>query len=98
MIETGIAQFLAIEDEAKAQSIWARKRIKFTAEITEINRKKATAIKARIAQFFHPITKHFSNKIEFIMDEIGEMPEMENLPKGNTKDFTSKIFSSSSIK
>ena len=60
-------------------------------ELTEINRKKAAAIKARIAKFFHPITKHFSNKIEFIMDEIGEMPEMENLPKGNTKDFTSKI-------
>ena len=60
-------------------------------ELTKINRKKAAAIKARIAQFFHPITKHFSNKIEFIMDEIGEMPEMENLPKGNTKDFTSKI-------
>ena len=38
MIETGIAQFLAIEDEAKAQNIWARKRIKFTAEIIEIER------------------------------------------------------------
>ena len=34
----GMAQFLAIEDEAKAQNIWARKRIKFTAGITEINR------------------------------------------------------------
>ena len=38
MVDTGMAQFLAIEDEAKAQNIWARKRIKFTAEITEINR------------------------------------------------------------
>tara|TARA_B100001093_G_scaffold277557_1_gene265277 strand:+ start:518 stop:1069 length:552 start_codon:yes stop_codon:yes gene_type:complete len=38
MIDTGMAQFLAIEDEAKAQNIWARKRIKFSAEITEIYR------------------------------------------------------------
>ena len=38
MVDKGVAQFLAIEDEAKAQNIWARKRIKFTAEITEINR------------------------------------------------------------
>ena len=36
MIETGMAQFLAIEDEAKAQNIWSRKRIKFTAKIIEI--------------------------------------------------------------
>ena len=33
------AAFLVIEDEASAQNIWARKRIKFDAEITEIERK-----------------------------------------------------------
>ena len=38
MMETGVAQFLAIEDEASAQNIWARKRIRFTAEIIEIER------------------------------------------------------------
>ena len=39
MLKTGQAQFLAIEDEATAQNIWARKRIRFTANIIEINRK-----------------------------------------------------------
>ncbi|MGC6496951.1 MAG: hypothetical protein ACON4I_03470 [Candidatus Puniceispirillaceae bacterium] len=38
MIDAKMAQFLAIEDEAKAQNIWARKRIKFTAEIIEIKK------------------------------------------------------------
>ena len=39
MMEAGKAAFLVIEDEASAQNIWARKRIKFDAEITEIERK-----------------------------------------------------------
>ena len=58
---------------------------------TERNRKKLQAIKKRIAKFLHPITKHFSNNIKFVSDEISKMPEMKNLPKGNSKDFTSKI-------
>lgn len=37
----GTASFLLIEDEASAQNIWARKRIKFSANITEISRKDA---------------------------------------------------------
>jgi putative heme iron utilization protein len=39
MLKTRQAQFLAIEDEATAQNIWARKRIRFTANIIEIDRK-----------------------------------------------------------
>jgi hypothetical protein len=58
---------------------------------TERNRIKLQAFKNRIAKFFHPISKHFSNNIKFVSDEISEMPEMKNLPKGNLKDFTSKI-------
>ena len=58
---------------------------------TEGNRIKLQAFKYRIAEFFHPISKHFSNNIKFVSDEISEMPEMKNLPKGDLKDFTSKI-------
>ena len=58
---------------------------------TERNRIKLQAFKNRITKFFHPISKHFSNNIKFVSDEISEMPEMKNLPKGNLKDFTSKI-------
>ena len=38
MMESGVSQFLVMEDEASAQNIWARKRIRFTAEIIEIDR------------------------------------------------------------
>lgn len=38
MLASGKAAFLVIEDEASAQNIWARKRIKFNAEIFEMNR------------------------------------------------------------
>ena len=38
VLAAGKAAFMVIEDESKAQNIWARKRIKFTAEIIEINR------------------------------------------------------------
>ena len=38
MLAAGKAAFLVIEDEASAQNIWARKRIKFDAEIIEIDR------------------------------------------------------------
>ena len=33
------ATFLVIEDEDRAQNIWARKRIKFNSELSEIDRK-----------------------------------------------------------
>ena len=39
MLDSGKAAFLVIEDEGQAQNIWARKRIKFNAEIHEIERK-----------------------------------------------------------
>lgn len=39
MLDAGQAAFLVIEDEAAAQNIWARKRIKFDAELYEIDRK-----------------------------------------------------------
>ena len=39
MLAVGKAACLVIEDEADAQNIWARKRIKFDSEITEIERK-----------------------------------------------------------
>ena len=58
---------------------------------TERNRIKLQAFKNRITKFFYPISKHFSNNIKFVSDEISEMPEMKNLPKGNLNDFTSKI-------
>ena len=33
----------------------------------------------------------FSNKIDFVQDELKDLPELKNLPKGKIKDFTSKI-------
>lgn len=39
MLAAGKAAFLVIEDEGSAQNIWARKRIKFDSELTEIDRK-----------------------------------------------------------
>ena len=39
MLAAGKAAFLVIEDEGKAQNIWARRRIKFDAELYEIERK-----------------------------------------------------------
>ena len=39
VLEAGKGTFLVIEDEASAQNIWARKRIKFNADIVEIERK-----------------------------------------------------------
>lgn len=38
MLTAGKAAFLVIEDESSAQNIWARNRIKFDAELHEINR------------------------------------------------------------
>jgi len=39
ILESGEGAFLFIEDENAAQNIWARKRIKINAHITEIERK-----------------------------------------------------------
>ena len=39
ILESGEGAFLIIEDEQSAQNIWARKRIKINAKITEIDRK-----------------------------------------------------------
>jgi hypothetical protein len=60
-------------------------------KVTKRNQEKLKAAINEIAKFFHPITKSFSNNIRFVSKEISEMPEMKNLPKGNTKDFTSNI-------
>ena len=38
VLAAGRAAFMVIEDESKAQNIWARKRIKFDSELTEIDR------------------------------------------------------------
>ncbi|MGC6452411.1 MAG: pyridoxamine 5'-phosphate oxidase [Candidatus Puniceispirillaceae bacterium] len=38
MLKAGKAAFLVIEDEDKAQNIWARRRLKFDANIIEIDR------------------------------------------------------------
>ena len=38
MLASGKAAFLVIEDEASAQNIWARKRMKINADIIEIDR------------------------------------------------------------
>lgn len=38
MLAVGRAAFLVMEDESEAQNIWARKRIKFNAQINEIVR------------------------------------------------------------
>ena len=38
VLAAGKAAFMVIEDESKAQNIWARKRLKFDSEIIEINR------------------------------------------------------------
>jgi len=38
VLAAGKAAFMVIEDELKAQNIWARKRLKFNSEISEIKR------------------------------------------------------------
>ena len=38
MLVAGKAAFMVIEDESKAQNIWARKRLKFDSELIEIER------------------------------------------------------------
>ena len=38
VLAAGRAAFMVIEDESKAQNIWARKRIKFNSELSEIDR------------------------------------------------------------
>lgn len=38
MLDRGTAQFMVIEDEATAQNIWARHRLKFTARIDDVPR------------------------------------------------------------
>ena len=38
VLAAGKAVFMVIEDEAKAQNIWARKRLNFESELVEINR------------------------------------------------------------
>lgn len=37
------------------------------------------------------VFSRFGNNIAFVQDELKDLPELKNLPKGNTKDFTSKI-------
>lgn len=39
ILEAGRGAFMMIEDESSAQNIWARKRMKINADITEIDRK-----------------------------------------------------------
>ena len=39
MLVAGKAAFMVIEDESKAQNIWARKRLKFDSGLVEIDRK-----------------------------------------------------------
>ena len=41
MLAAGKAAFLVIEDESSAQNIWARRRMKFDAELHEIDRKSS---------------------------------------------------------
>ncbi|MGB1825479.1 MAG: hypothetical protein ACPHLN_03480, partial [Candidatus Puniceispirillaceae bacterium] len=38
VLGAGKAAFMVIEDESKAQNIWARKRLKFDSELVEIER------------------------------------------------------------
>ena len=38
VLAAGKAAFMVIEDESKAQNIWARKRLKFDSELVEIDR------------------------------------------------------------
>ena len=37
------------------------------------------------------LKKIFGNKLVFVRDELSDIPEMKNLPKGNLVDFTSRI-------
>ena len=38
VLAAGKAAFMVVEDESKAQNIWARKRLKFDSEVVEIER------------------------------------------------------------
>lgn len=46
---------------------------------------------APVKKFLSPVTDRFSNKIIFLQEEISKFPEMNDLPEGNKRDFTSKI-------
>ena len=37
------------------------------------------------------LKKIFGNKLVFVRDELSDIPEMKNLPKGSLVDFTSRI-------
>jgi len=38
LLAVGLGQFLLVEDEGAAQNLWARKRLKFNADVKEIRR------------------------------------------------------------
>jgi len=59
---------------------WAENISKFFAPIKKI-----------LSPITKPLTDKFSNKIVFLQEEISKFPEMDDLPEGSTKDFTSKI-------
>ncbi len=41
MLDQNVAQFMMIEDETSAQNIWARRRLKFTASLVDVERDSA---------------------------------------------------------
>ena len=60
--------------------IWGENISKFFAPIKKI-----------LSPITKPLTDKFSNKIIFLQEEISKFPEMNDLPEGDRKDFTSKI-------
>lgn len=72
ILEGAPAQFLLIEDESASQNIWARVRLKFSAEISEIHRKDAgfDSICDDIRQAHGPVMDMIRNFTDFHLFSI----------------------------
>lgn len=90
LLNRGGAHFFLIEDEATAQNIWARVRVKFSAQVTEIARDDArfSGVCDEIGEAHGPVMEMIRNFTDFHMFEI--QPETGVLVTGFAQAFTVK--------
>ena len=72
LLAHGHTQFMLIEDESASQNIWARVRLKFSAQITEIGREEAifSSICDRIGKAHGPVMELIRNFTDFHLFRI----------------------------
>lgn len=82
------AQFFLIEDEAAAQNIWARVRIKFSAQVSELSRdhQRFDPLCDEIAEVHGPVMDMIRNFSDFHLFEI--RPEQGVLVTGFAQAFS----------